>query len=281
MTNETSEAQKNWEKNKDFSHVEPKPASTVLLARDGDAGIEVFMVKRHHKIDFASGAMVFPGGKVDEGDGDPALRRRAAGGGDLNDLMFSLQVAAVRETFEECAVLLARPAGSSEIVDAERLRELEPWAARLHAGEVNMAEFVEAEDLELALDRLVYFAHWVTPPLIPKRFDTHFFLVKAPGDQVAVHDGAESVDSTWIRPGDAIAEADADRVRLVFATRMNLTKLGRSDSTDEAIAMAGASEVVMVQPKLESFIDGIRKLRIPAEAGYGGELFEIADKPAM
>jgi len=281
MTKEKSEAQKNWEDKKDFSHVVPKPASTVLLARDGDDGVEVFMVKRHHKIDFASGAMVFPGGKVDEGDGDPVLRQRAAGGDDLDDLMFSLQVAAVRETFEECAGLLARPSGSADLVDAERLQQLEPWAARLHAGEVTMAEFVEAEDLELALDRLVYFAHWVTPPLIPKRFDTHFFLVPAPDDQVAVHDGSESVDSAWIKPSDAIAEADADRVRLVFATRMNLTKLGRSANTAAAIAAARGSEVVTVSPTLESFIDGIRKLRIPAEAGYGGELFEISDKPAM
>jgi len=266
---------------KDYSHVEAKPAATVLLARDSDDGIEVFMVKRHHKIDFASGAMVFPGGKVDEADADPALRAWCAGADDLNNFDFALQIAAVRETFEECGVLLARPRGDKNLVDAKRLLALEDWAEKLHGGEATVLEFVEAEDLELALDELTYFAHWITPPLIPKRFDTHFYLVGAPADQIAVHDGSESVDSTWSLPADVVDAANADQVKLVFATRLNLLKLGSFDDVASAVAATRKATVVTVQPMLESFVDGVRTLRIPMDAGYGSDLFEITDKPAM
>jgi len=266
---------------KDYSHIEAKPAATVLLARDGDDGVEVFMVKRHHKIDFASGAMVFPGGKVDAADAEPGLRDYCAGAEALDDIELALRIAAVRETFEECGVLLARPRGEAALVNAARLLELEGWAVKLNDNTATMADFVKAENLELALDELAYFAHWITPPLIPKRFDTHFFLAAAPTDQVAVHDGSESVDSAWSRPHEVIRAADADEVRLVFATRMNLTKLGAFDAAAAAMTATRARSVVTVQPKLESYVDGIRKLRIPLEAGYGGEFFEVADKPAM
>ena len=266
---------------KDFSHVEPRLASTVLLTRDGDNGIEVFMVKRHHKIDFASGAMVFPGGKVDDDDNDPALKLYSRGGDTMSAEQFSLAVAALRETFEECGVLLARPRGEDDLVTGQRLVELEPWATRMRDNEATMLEFVEAENLDLALDLLVHFAHWVTPPLMPKRFDTHFYLVAAPADQIAVHDGSESVDSVWADPLQTIAAANAREVTLVFATRMNLNKLAASNTAEQAFETARQTPVVRVMPKLLSFEDGIRKLEIPADAGYGGTVFEVLDKPAM
>jgi 8-oxo-dGTP pyrophosphatase MutT (NUDIX family) len=266
---------------KDYSHVEAKPAATVLLARDSADGVEVFMVKRHHKIDFAAGAMVFPGGKVDEADAAPALRDYCAGADALDDADLALRVAAVRETFEECGVLLARPRGEADLVDGGRLADLHGWAAKLNDNTATMAEFVEAENIELALDELAHFAHWITPPVVPKRFDTHFYLAWVPADQVAVHDGAESVASSWSKPGDVIKAADADEVRLVFATRMNLTKLGAHADVAAAMAATRRAGVVTVQPVLESYRDGVRKLRIPPEAGYGGELFSITDKPAM
>jgi 8-oxo-dGTP pyrophosphatase MutT (NUDIX family) len=266
---------------KDYSHVVPRLASTVLLTRDGANGIEVFMVKRHHKIDFASGAMVFPGGKVDDDDNDPALKLYSRGGETMSAEQFSLAVAALRETFEECGVLLARPRGEDDLVSSARLLELDPWATRLRDNEATMVEFVEAENLDLALDLLVHFAHWVTPPLMPKRFDTHFYLVAAPADQIAVHDGSESVDSVWADPAATIAAANAKEVTLVFATRMNLTKLAFSATAEEAMEAARKAPRVMVSPTLLSFEDGIRKLEIPAEAGYGGTVFEVIDKPAM
>lgn len=168
----------------------PRPASTVLMVRDGASGLEVFMVVRHHKIDFASGALVFPGGSVDADDyaiaADPARCGPAAG---LDEQSRALRVAAVRETFEECGVLLARPRGSSRMLDGALSA-----AIGAKAKGRSFAATIAAEDLELALAALVPFAHWITPPILPKRFDTHFYIVAAPADQLALHDGSELVE---------------------------------------------------------------------------------------
>ncbi|MGD8833121.1 MAG: MBL fold metallo-hydrolase, partial [Pseudomonadales bacterium] len=181
----------------DKTPAEPVPAATILMLRDSPAGLEVFMVVRHHQIDFASGALVFPGGKADPADFDPDLDPHLDGA--LTDPdMRAIQVASIREAFEECGVLLARPEGSQALIGAERLATLEAYRDRLHKGELTILEFLRTESLRLACDELVHFAHWITPPMVPKRFDTHFFLAAAPADHLAVHDGHESVDSVWI-----------------------------------------------------------------------------------
>ena len=244
------------------------PSATVLLLRDGPIGLEVFMVVRHHKIDFAGGALVFPGGKLDPEDSDPGLEAHCDGPDGMGAAERAHRVAVIREAFEECGVLLARPRRQTALVDAARLAELETkWRQRLHDNEVGMFDMVRAEDLELATDMLVPFAHWITPDVLPKRFDTHFFLARAPEDHLALHDGKESVDSLWTRPADALDAADRGEKTLVWATRMNLAKLGRSGTVDEAIQTAEASDVVTVLPQIIRD-DGEPRLRIPAEAGY-------------
>lgn len=256
-----------------------RPASTVMLLRDGPRGMEVFMVVRHHQIDFASGALVFPGGSVDEADRSPILRRHCPGCDSLSDEELGFRVAAVREAFEECGILLARPAGSDALVGAARLAELEArYRHPLEKGEVTMVEMAEREELDIATDRLVPFAHWITPTVMPKRFDTHFFLAVAPEDHVALHDGRESVDSVWITPGDACAEADGGRRTVIFPTRVNLEKLGRSVTTAEALATARSTEVVTVLPQVQRTPEG-RIMRIPAEADYGFTEVHIAGEP--
>ena len=126
-----------------LNHVAPRPAATVLLLRDGADALEVFMVVRHHEIDFASGALVFPGGRVDTGDHVIAERPDLCPGPEGIDAMaMALRVAAIRETFEECGILLARPRGSERLIPAERLRDIEaaqrtplaPAAPRRFAG---------------------------------------------------------------------------------------------------------------------------------------------------
>jgi 8-oxo-dGTP pyrophosphatase MutT (NUDIX family) len=260
----------------------PRLAATVLLLRDGEDGMEVFMVVRHHEIDFASGALVFPGGRVDPGDHDIAADPALYPNPDRHDGA-ALRIAAMRETFEECGVLLARPRGSGALVDALRLRAIEEaHGAGLTAGTTSFAAMLAAEDLVLAPDQLVAFAHWITPVRISKRFDTHFFLAVAPADQIAIHDGSESVDSTWISPRTAIAETETGRYKLVFPTEMNLRKLGRHSTTNEAIAAARASKVVTVLPEpVKAEQDGIRYLRLPLEADYGGEVFEVKNPPSI
>jgi 8-oxo-dGTP pyrophosphatase MutT (NUDIX family) len=247
----------------------PVPAATLLLVRDGPTGLEVFMVKRHHKIDFMPGAMVFPGGKLDPGDSDPALRPLCAGVGDVSDEDLAMRVGAIREAFEECGVLLARAKGQRDVVDAARLTTLEArYRDALQDESVTLTEMITNENLELACDLLEHFAHWITPERVPRRYDTHFFLVAAPPDHVAAHDGTESVDSIWISPADAIEEEKAGRRTIIFPTMLNLMKLGRSKRSDDALAAARAASVVPVLPTMAKRDEGM-VVQIPAEADYG------------
>ncbi len=244
-----------------------RPASTVAILRDGAKGIEVFMVVRHHEIDFASGAIVFPGGKVDAGDASDGWRDLAAKAPAAPERAFF--VAAGRETFEEAGLVLARRRSSPELVDAATAdRLVAAYRARLLNGEASFADILRGEGLTLALDLMVPFAHWITPEPMPKRFDTHFFLIAAPVSQLGAHDGTESVEGLWIAPQQALAEAEAGQRTLVFATRMNLTKLARHATVAEAVAATRAKPVVTVVPKIKRTPEG-RWLQIPAEADYG------------
>jgi 8-oxo-dGTP pyrophosphatase MutT (NUDIX family) len=238
-----------------------------VILRDGPGGIEVFLVVRHRDIEFASGALVFPGGKVDAEDASDAWSELAAKAPAAPGRAFF--VAAGRETFEEAGLVLARQRGSTELVDAATAERLvASHRAHLLKGETSFADIVRREGLTLALDLLVPFAHWVTPELLPKRFDTHFFLVAAPVSQLGAHDGSESVEGFWIAPQQALAEAQAGRHTLVFATRMNLTKLARHGTVADAVAAARAKPVVTVVPRVRHTPEG-RWLQIPAEADYG------------
>jgi len=253
----------------------PRPAATVLLLRNSPQGIEVFMQVRHQDMKFASGALVFPGGRVDPEDhviaADAALSPTTAR---LDPLAGALRVAAIRETFEESGVLLARPRGDAALVSGERLRGL---SAEGHG----FAQMLADAGLVMAADLLVHFAHWITPMHNPRRFDTHFFALAAPEDQLAAHDGTESVESMWIAPRDVMAGSAAGRFKLVFATLMNLKRLDRYATVVEALQAAARAKVVTVMPELVARGEGnIRQMRIPAEAGYGGEVFTVDLPPA-
>jgi 8-oxo-dGTP pyrophosphatase MutT (NUDIX family) len=239
-----------------------------MLLRDDRGVFEVFMVERHHQIDFASSALVFPGGKVDPADRDPALRARCAGCEGLDDETFAVRVAAARETFEECGVLLARGRGETDLLPESRVRPLETrYRSDLLSRATTLGAIAEAHDLELALDSMVPFAHWITPAFMPKRFDTHFYLVSAPAGQIAAHDGEESVDSLWISPVQAIEDCRANRRRIIFPTLLNLIKLARSNSVAEAIERARSEPIVTVLPTVGRGENG-PVIRIPVEAGY-------------
>jgi hypothetical protein len=181
----------------------------------------------------------------------------------------SLFVAAGRETFEEAGLMLARRRGAQEIVDADAAdRLVGAHRTRLLKGETTFLDILRGEDLVLAADLMLPFAHWITPERVPKRFDTHFFLVAAPVSQLGAHDGAESVEGLWIAPRQALEEAQAGARTLVFATRMNLTRLARYRTVAEAVAATRARPVVTVVPKVKHTSEG-RWLQIPAEADYG------------
>jgi 8-oxo-dGTP pyrophosphatase MutT (NUDIX family) len=251
----------------------PRPATTVLLLRPSKAGdaaspLEVFMVVRHQQIDAFSGALVFPGGKLEDADGEPQLRSRCGGAEKCSDAELKFRVAGVREAFEECGVLLARRRGQRALVAASELKGIEQrWRAKLQKDEATIVDLAEAEDLEIATDLMTPFAHWITPTFAPRRFDTWFFLAEAPEDQVALHDGSESVDSVWITPQQAINEAGAGKRTLVHATFKNLELLTEGVTVTGAISQASERKVVTVQPWVETR-DGKRFLHIPEGAGY-------------
>ena len=256
----------------------PVPAATILMLRDGDDGLEVFMVVRHHQIDFASGALVFPGGKADPQDFAAELVPHLDGAAKDQD-MRAIQVAAIREAFEECGILLARESGQTSLISGSRLADLESYRDKLHAGEVRLFDFVSREGLHLACDQLTHFAHWITPEMMPRRFDTHFFLARAPDDHLAIHDGHESVDSVWISPNQAISDASNGRRTIIFPTLRNIEKLGLATSADTAVAAAESDTVVTVLPWTENRDDGTF-LCIPKEAGYAVSEEPMPERPA-
>lgn len=254
----------------------PRPASTMLLLRDGPAGMQVFMVVRHHQIDFASGALVFPGGSVDKSDHELALKPEFySSSAGLDDVSIALRIAALRETFEESGILLARRRGCDALVPAQVADELAAeHRVALNEGKVSFAEVLSSAKLTLALDTLVPYAHWITPVGMPKRFDTHFFMAVAPADQVGSHDGHESVDSVWVSPQEALDGAKSGRFTVIFPTERNLYKLARQSTAEAALHAARSNPVVTVLP-IVTRGETSRQLRIPVEADYGGEVFEF------
>lgn len=222
------------------------------------------MVERHHKMGFAAAARVFPGGRVDDADIEHA--------GNSTD---AFRIAAIRETFEESGILLARPRGETELIRPDHLEKLQPARPGVNAGEIKFSDLLESENLTLATELLVPFAHWITPEVFPKRYDTHFFMARAPKDHIGAHDGHESVDSLWISPGRALSDADAGRGKLEFATRRNVEKLSRWKDTETALSATTQSKVVTVVPVFNKS-EGNETFSIPAEADYGGTIFSIS-----
>src|SRR5215470_9726717 len=258
--------------------VAPRDASTILLLRDSKAvkEIEVFMMVRHYEIDFNSGALVFPGGSVDKNDKEIIERPELYSGGEgFDETTLSFRIAAIRETFEESGILLARPKGSQALVDAKRASEIEAaHRADLNDRKITFLNILTDNGLLLALDQLVPYAHWITPEGMPKRFDTWFFLAAAPPDQLGAHDGRESTDSIWVSPREALAGGESGRFKLPFPTTRNLIKLGKQASVRAALEDSKGRDIVTVMPVMTR-LNGGRQLRIPIEAGYDGELFEV------
>jgi 8-oxo-dGTP pyrophosphatase MutT (NUDIX family) len=260
-----------------------RPASTILLLRDGVKvdgksrdEIEVFMMVRHHQIEFNSGALVFPGGSVDAGDQEIVKRSDLYSGGEgLSEADRGFRIAAIRETFEESGILLARSKGSGTPVDARRAGEIaDAHRVALNEHKVSFLSILADNGLQLALDTLVPYAHWITPEGMPKRFDTWFFLAAAPPDQLGAHDGRESTDSIWVSPREAVEGGESGRFKLPFPTTRNLIRLAKQGSVSAALEHARGMSVVTVMPVMTKTETG-RQLRIPREAGYDGEVFEV------
>lgn len=259
-----------------YANVVPKPASSILLIRDGDDGLEVFMVTRHHQIDFASGAMVFPGGKVDPADSDDDARAACRDADAFDDRELAFRVSAIREAFEETGVLLATDTDGHELPE-DRCRALkDEYALAVEKGEITIGALAKKEGLVFDPSALTPFAYWITPAVLAKRFDTPFYMAEIPAAQsdLAEHDGGEAVESVWIDPSEAVRLADEGKVTMVFATRLNLIKLAKASTVAEALEQAAGQVPVQVTPRVYAE-GGRRKIDIPVEAGFGGPTFDV------
>lgn len=224
----------------------------MVVVRDQPEGYEVLLVKRNDKVAFMAGAHVFPGGRVDAADtlADPSTA--CDGVADLPrfaDLSAAeetaYRVGAVRELLEEAGVLMARTPDGAYATDAvaSRLR-----AALADGG--SLETLVHDHGLRLALDAFVALAHWVTPEVEPRRYDTRFFLTTLPAGQTPRHDAGETTELQWLRPADAVARCARGELLLPPPTWTTLKQMARASTIVDLFAWAAARPVVRVQPHL-------------------------------
>ena len=261
------------------SPVTARHASTVLLLRDSERGVEVFMERRHIKSDFVGGAYVFPGGRVDPEDRvDEALchgltDREASARLSLEEGGLTFYVAAIRECFEEAGVLLAydRDGQLLDFSDRSVEEHYEALRGELNAGKLSLLDIAAQEGLTLATDRIGYWAHWITPEGQPRRYDTRFFVTRAPRNQTAGHDDHELTSSAWVTAREALEHGRRGEWMIIFPTIRNLMKLARFDTADAAVAAVDAQEEFpIIQPRvlLGRTPDEPPRAVIPGEDGY-------------
>ena len=254
----------------------PRPvrtAATLIVLRDGSHGLEVLMLRRAEKADDQnSGASVFPGGVIDAHDrslhghcgglDDSAASERLAvpqGGLDY-------YAAAIRECFEEAGVLFAAD-GTGRLVALDKLPPAQLAAMRDEAeqGTDALISLCDRHGWQLAADRLAYFTHWLTPPGMPRRFDTRFFLAPMPEAQSVRPDGRETVEHMWLRPAEAVAPARG--LKLMNVTRRILEQLAHFASTAELMAHArGLTHIPRVMPRLADGPAGRRPVNMEEPA---------------
>jgi 8-oxo-dGTP pyrophosphatase MutT (NUDIX family) len=265
--------------------VTPRPAATVMLVRDQDGAVEVFLMERSMAGVFG-GLHVFPGGKVDDVDHSKAWEAHASGPEDaVASQVLGIEagglgywVACIRECFEEAGVLLATwPDGRLlELRDPEIRARFSVWRERVNAREAGAFEAMcDEEELRLATDRLAYVSHWITPLDQPARFNTRFFVARAPAAQEALHDGHEAVQSLWIRPREALEQFKRGELNLISPTFKNLEAIAGFADTESLLAAKRAIDPATIPTILPRFDpskgDATEVLDV---IGHGGRVVE-------
>ncbi len=262
--------------------VRPRPAATVMLVRDSNVGVEVFLMERSG-FGMFGGLHVFPGGKVDAADQAACWRELTSGPDEerasailrLDHGGLGYWVACIRECFEEAGVLLAtdHSGRSLRFAAAEVRTRFGVWRDRINAQESGVLEAMCIEEgLHLASDQLAYVSHWITPVDQPSRFDTRFFVARAPYDQNALHDGHETIHSEWIRPQVALDRFAAGKLNLISPTQKNLEAISGFDSTQallDAKRRVDPSTIPTIVPRIRKREGGDfeEELEIVGEAG--------------
>lgn len=260
-------------------------AATVLLLRELEGELEVLMMCRGAGLSFMAGMWVFPGGRVDARDASAAVRARIAPGasdawqGRLRAVhgdplpeaeVLALHVAACRETFEESGVLLARDRSGSPC-GPQRMARLQDRREAVAADAAAFVALLEQEDLYLDLTPLVYWSHWITPSLEPKRFDTRFFAIAVPPDQEASADRCELTEHAWVKPARVQEALERREIRVVPPTLLTLEDLAESHARHGSLAAMLEAErdrpTPPVMPRIDVRPDAFRVV-MPWDAGY-------------
>ena len=251
------------------------PAATVTLVRDTADGMEVLLLQRNHQSGFMPGMFLFPGGAIDPGDEHAAVVSRCHG---LDDAVASSALnlergglaywaAAIRESFEEAAVLLAY-GENGELVnpgDAGHSERFAEYRRKLNAGEDVLPQMLEHEGLRLATDRLTYFSHWITPVTAPRRYDTRFFAAVAPDDQEALPDNVEAIHHVWVRPAKAVERHRAGEFNMRTPTIRTLEVFAPFETADALMAhLRSLREIPTILPR----VGDKGKPLLPGEPGY-------------
>ena len=251
-----------------------KPAATVILMREAEeSGFEIFIVKRSSRSSFGS-LYVFPGGKLDPEDTERDLYACCEGMSDeeasarlgIENDGLSFWIACIRECFEETGVLLTNPSDSL-IQEYEKLSSLRK---KLNNKEISFKDICISESLRLRTNNIVPCAHWITPAIEPKRFDTRFFLAKVNAKQLASHDGFELTESFWIKPKDALVKLKEGKMNMILPTISNIEQLAEFSSAFEAFNYfegLGNNAIESILPKFVKQ-DGKWVGFLPGEEGY-------------
>lgn len=245
----------------------PRPAATILLLRQASSGVEVLMVRRHANLAFMGGMWVFPGGTLHASDtseqalamldvpslGDRLQLRDLQGQPLAPSLIAGLAFAACRETFEETGVLLAcRKDGTA--CDHDAITRMQKHRDAVNNNAALFIELLQEENLRPDTSTLTYWSHWITPSSGPKRFDTRFFVVRAPRSHLASADASETVDSCWMTPADLLTAARSRDMPISHPTQCNLydlqSALLRHPTLDRCLAEEGNRSVHPVLPKM-------------------------------
>ena len=244
-----------------FDRTQPPPvptdAATLVLLRDGADGLEVFCVERNRKSRFMGGALVFPGGKVDEGDRDPAWASLLLP--PREGVRQDIALAACRESLEEAAILPV----SGVLTHDEAL----VFRQALATGPGFLRSALKARGLAIDLASLVPFARWITPEPEVRRFDARFFMLRAPEGQDGAHDTYETMASFWAHPGEVLARFDAGDVQMAPPTHRTLELLLTHATVDDALAAFGTMNLNPICPALIDY-DGTMALTLPGDPDH-------------
>ena len=261
-----------------------RDAATVMLLRDGPDGIEVCLMQRNLDSDFVGGAYVFPGGGVDPEDADPATAAVCTGRDDVGASRLlglpsgglAFWVAAIRESFEEAGILLARlPDGRPlSFHDPATAARFERHRADVDAGRRTIAEVAREEHLLLDAGALHAFSRWITPLGAHRRYDTRFFVAAAPEGQVALHDDRELIGTHWLPPAEALRRRAAGELVMIFPTIRTLVALQRFDTSGAVLDHAAAlSSVPAVLPTVRESSSGTR-IVLPGDPEHTGGVYD-------